>query len=277
MYGYIVVNKPELKFREYDVYRSYYCGLCSELQKRHGPASRFALSYDGTFLVVLLTGLYEPKTQLEHKRCIAHPMISLPKRRNAVTAYAADMNVLLAYYKAADDWNDERKVSRRALERLLAGRVPLIERLYPEKTQAIREQMHQLRLLEKAGERNIDKVSACFGNIMSEVLAYRRDEWEAGLRSMGSALGRFIYIMDAYDDMEQDMQKGCYNVLLLHRDMQGFDSYCETLLNSLMASCARSFERLPVVQDAELLRNILYSGVWSRFERIREQKADRKK
>lgn len=123
MYGYVIVNKPELKFKEYDRYRSYYCGLCDILREQYGIRGQVSLSYDMTFLVILLTGLYEPQTAYLEERCIVHPVAKHPVRKNEVTSYVADMNVLMAYYKCVDDWKDEKKVTRLTYSRLLKGQV----------------------------------------------------------------------------------------------------------------------------------------------------------
>ena len=119
MFGYVVVNKPELKFREFDVYRAYYCGLCHSLSKRHGLSGQLTLSYDMTFLVILLSSLYEPEHSVTSKRCIVHPI----KRQNIIssefTDYVADMNVILSYFKCLDDWHDDRSVLKLAYSKLL--------------------------------------------------------------------------------------------------------------------------------------------------------------
>ena len=75
MFGYIVINKPELKFKEFDVYKSFYCGLCYSLRSRYGFVGQFTLSYDMTFLVMLLTSLYEPKVAHSEHKCIRHPLM----------------------------------------------------------------------------------------------------------------------------------------------------------------------------------------------------------
>ena len=111
MFGYIVMNKPEIKFKDFDLYRSFYCGLCRELKSKYGISGQISLTYDMTFVVILLSALYEPPTQKGSTRCIIHPVCKQPVRRNTVTEYAADMNVLLTYYKCRDDWEDEKKVT----------------------------------------------------------------------------------------------------------------------------------------------------------------------
>lgn len=79
--------------------------------------------------------------------------------------------------------------------------------------QVITDNLRKLSEYEKANETNIDYVAGAFGNILSEIYVYKKDEWEADLRRMGFYLGKFIYIMDAYEDIEEDIKKGNYNPL----------------------------------------------------------------
>lgn len=276
MYGYIVVNKPELKFREFDIYRSYYCGLCKALGERYGINGRISISYDMTFLIMLLTGLYEPDVCYREERCIAHPLSRHPERRSEVTDYVSDMNVLMTYYKCMDDWVDEHKLTRRTLAAGLGPGFKRVCRLYPEKAAVIKQELEQLSQYEKTEESNIDTVASCFGKIMAELAAMKPDEWEETLRKLGFQLGKFIYILDAYEDLEGDLKGGRYNVLAQHRTDKDFDVLCEEILNNVMAECARQFERLPILQDVEILRNIVYSGVWTRFERVRSRNQQKK-
>lgn len=272
VYGYVVVNKPELKIKEYDVYRSYYCGLCDELKERYGVNGQLSISYDMTFLMLLLTGLYEPDTRKYEARCIAHPVHKHPVSRNDISGYVADMNVLMTYYKCMDDWNDDRKVTRKALADSLKGKVRRIEAEYKDKAAAIRTAMDKLGELEKAGESNVDMPAEQFGIIMSQILLMKDDEWKDTLVKIGSSLGRFIYILDAYEDLDEDNKKGRYNALRAYADRPDYDIFVENVLKSLMAQCAAGFERLPIIENVNLLRNIIYSGVWTRFELCKNKK-----
>ena len=103
MFGYVTTNKPELKIREFARYKGFYCGLCRTLRSRHGFTGQMTLSYDMTFLILLLSSLYEPKTTQDNKRCMIHPGKKQMILQNAVTEYAADMNVFLAYYEYSSD------------------------------------------------------------------------------------------------------------------------------------------------------------------------------
>ena len=105
----------------------------------------------------------------------------------------------------------------------------------------------------------------CFGELMAELFDYRQDRWAPELRSIGFHLGKFIYLLDAYDDLEHDQRKGAYNPLKVLSQQPGYEEEMKEIFELLLAQCAQSFERLPCVEDADLLRNILYSGVWLKY------------
>ena len=111
---------------------------------------------------------------------------------------------------------------------------------------------------------------------MAEIFAWRQDEWETELRKIGFFLGKFIYLMDAYEDMEQDAKNGSYNVFLLKKkeeeSSEAFEEDARQILQLMMAECSKAFEKLPILENVEILRNILYSGVWCRYEMARRKK-----
>ena len=268
MFGYVVMNKPEMKFKDYDLYRSFYCGLCHELKDRYGFSGQLSLTYDMTFVVILLSALYEPDTEEGARRCIVHPARRQQIRRNEITEYAADMNILFTYYKCMDDWNDEKKISRLSYARLLSGKNKQLQEKYPEKSARIVELLEEISRMEKAGEKDIDKISGCFGHIMEEIFVWKEDMWEKSLRKMGFYLGKFIYVLDAYDDVEDDGKNGNYNPFSEEYKIEGFHEHVKNLLMMMMAEACREFEKLPIILYGDILRNILYSGVWCRFETV---------
>ena len=96
MFGYVIANPDSLTPEQLARYKSCYCGLCRTLKARHGSVSRLTLTYDMTFLVLLLESMYEPEAETGEERCIAHPVHPHGWSASAVTEYAADMNILLA-------------------------------------------------------------------------------------------------------------------------------------------------------------------------------------
>ena len=266
MYGYIRAYKPELRFREYDIYHGCYCGLCEALHRRHGTAARWTLSYDMTFLILLLTGLYEPEETRTEQRCIAHPFHKNLHIQSTVTDYAADMSILLFRDKCMDDWNDERKISRRAAVGMFSRSYRKIQRQYPEKCSVVRTQLEKLHEMEQNHESNPEIPAGCFGTMLGELFVWKDDIWADTLRQVGFYLGKFIYLLDAYDDLEHDRKKQCYNPFHQTDTTEPqFSQNCEALLQMMMSSCAAAFERLPILHYEEILRNILYAGVWTKF------------
>ena len=272
MFGYIIVNKPELKFKEFDLYQSYYCGLCKTLKDRFGRKGQLTLSYDMAFVVLLLTSLYEPETEAGSRKCLAHPFVEHPTRINRFTRYGADMNLLLSYYKCLDDWEDERKVTKKALASSLKKKCRGIAGAYPGKAAVFQKNLKEIRRCEMENCRDMDEVSGYFGEMMGEVFAWKKDEWEPDLRRMGFFMGKFIYLMDGYEDVEKDQKTGNYNLFLNDFGTEGFEGKAERVLSMMMAECSRAFERLPIVENTEILRNILYSGVWCRYEYVKKNR-----
>lgn len=274
MFGYVVVNKGDLRFREFDEYRGYYCGLCQMLKKGYGFSGQMTLSYDMTFLVMLLTSLYEPVDNREMKRCIAHPVRKHCCISNEYTEYVADMTILLSYYKCQDDWQDEKKVLKKIYGNILRGKSKKKRDFYREKETVIAENLRLLSEAEKRNEQDLDVVAGYFGNILAELFVIRNDEWSDNLRQIGYYLGKYIYIMDAYDDLEKDIKKGNYNPFTEKMcNTDSFDYLVKEILTIMAAECAREFEKLPLIENIDILRNILYSGIWSKYEIVQAKRS----
>ena len=271
MFGYVSANPKGLSPEEFAVYRSYYCGLCRCLHSRHGQSARLALTYDMTFLVILLTALYESDCENGTLRCLPHPVKPHPWKSSEFTDYAADMSIALTYYNLMDNWEDSRSAPSLALAKALKRRFLKVSCQYPRQCSAIHTCLARLAECEKAGLQDLDAVSGCFGRLMAELLDYRRDVWSLDLQQMGFSLGKFIYLMDAYEDLPKDQKAGRYNPLAGVCGREDYETYIFDILELQMAQCAAAFERLPILQDASILRNILYSGVWMRYYSLQDK------
>ena len=278
MFGYVTANKPELKIREFARYKGYYCGLCHTLLKNHGRRGQMTLTYDMTFLVVLLTGLYEPQTERTSFTCLIHPMKKRQARSNEIQDYAAQMNVLLAYYNLVDDWKDDKSYTKKTVAAMLEKDYQRVAKNYPRQAEAIENYIAKLSEYEENKETNIDLVAGLTGEMLGEIFAWKQDEWYDELKTLGFYMGKFIYLMDAYEDLKQDEKKDAYNPLrfLDTDDEQEFETLCRLMMTSMISECAKSFERLPILLHADILRNVLYSGVWSKYEYIQLKKKGKK-
>ena len=273
MFGYIIVNKAEMKFKEFDKYHSYYCGLCRTLRKKYGISGQLSLSYDMTFLLILLSGLYEPRVTEGSCKCIAHPFEKHEIRTNEITEYVADMNVLLSCYKCRDDWHDEQKLTRLIYGKLLEGKAKTLRESYESKIRNISRLMNDFTQAEKSDTADIDELAGLFGQVMAQIMVYKEDEWSENLKRMGFFLGKFIYLLDAYEDIEADIHKNNFNPLKTMYLRPDFEEECRMILTMEMAECCKEFEKLPILENVEILRNILYSGVWTRYEIVREKRS----
>ena len=260
-----MADTKELSAEQKQRYNSVYCGICRQIRKRSSQIARLALSFDMAFLALLLMSLYEPEETGGDRACLLHPIKPRPWIDNPYIQYAADMNVALAYYNALDDWQDDRKVSSGLYARLVKKHYPPIARHYERQCQAIVECISDLQALEKSGCENPDLPAGCFGKLMAELMVYEEDLWADSLRKLGQALGRFIYLADAAVDYAKDQQKNHYNPFIA----MGADDpmVWEQYLVLAMGRCADYYERLPLVQDKDILDNILYSGVWVEYRK----------
>lgn len=282
MFGYINVNREKLNPADCGMYQSYYCGLCQKLKEGFGRKGQMLLNYDMTFLIVLLTGLYELEDKEKEFVCAMHPSKKRTARWNEATDYAAAMNLLLCTKNFEDDWNDSHSYAKKALSQMFQKDYGRIAASYPRQGHAIHQYLKKLEQAEKGNERNVDAVAGLTGEMLGEIFAWKRDDvWAEELRCMGFYMGKFIYLMDAYEDIEKDRKNNCYNAFnLMHQETeQDFDTFARLLLTSMMAECAKSFERLPILLHAEICRNILYSGVWTKYEylRLKRQAKEEKK
>lgn len=276
MFGYVTICEPELKVKELRKYKAYYCGLCRTLQEEYGAAGQMTLTYDMTFLIVLLTSLYECGGRTESHACKVHPLKKRLMLRNEITQYAADMNLLLAYFHLRDDWADERSTPALLGMAALRRKAARAARRYPRQSRMIARELHKLTRLEQENSRDLDLVSGCFGRVTAELFAFRRDHWQNTLRRMGFYLGKFVYLMDAYEDLEEDLKAGRYNPLVDLSRRPDFEERIRTILCMMIADCCREFEQLPCLEDAGLLRNILYGGVWNRYKKLQQKKTEQK-
>lgn len=275
MFGYVTANLQELSKAQRRRYNAVYCGICRQIRCRSGRVARFGLSYDMAFLALLLMSLYEPEELSGDRACGLHPLRPRPWVDNEFIAYAADMNVALAYYNAEDDWQDDRKPLAKTMTGVFGKHLPEIAQRFPRQCEAIAGCIRELNRLEKENCDNPDLPAGCFGQLMGELLVYQEDLWAPTLREMGMALGRFIYLADGARDFRQDRRKHKYNPFLAMGAEEDWKLWNEYLVLA-MGRCTRAFERLPLVQDKALLDNILYSGVWVNFSRRTKEKEDGK-
>lgn len=265
MFGYVRPAMDSLTEEEKQRYQSVYCGLCRTLGKRYGIAARLSVTYDMTFFALLLLSLYEPEEEQNRIHCGKQ----FWKGNNVVSCcmidYTADMTIALMYHKCRDDWQDEHKLTSRGYQFLLEKAYQQVKRQWPREVAQIEQCMYTIAALEETEQEVPEKAANLFGVLLGELLAVQNDYWEQSLKVLGESMGKFIYMMDAVLDYEEDCRKGLPNPVAA-LGMKPADM--KPVLMMLLAPASDAFERLPLVQDISLLRNILYSGVWQSYNQM---------
>jgi len=272
LFGYVRIRKPELKIKDYDVYHGFYCGLCSELKKRYGFLGQAALTYDMTFLILLLSSVYDIPPEKSMERCIVHPGRKHLRLSNEVTEYAAHLTMILTYYHFLDDTEDDASKKAWFGMKVYHGKQKRAAKKQAPLEQHIRERLSELSVLEKSGAADAGSLADCFGRLMAGIFDYRQDCFSKYLKELGYHLGRFIYIMDAYDDLEEDARNNRFNPFAGQRGHPDFEKTAGDMLLNEMAAAGEAFQKLPCLEYVDILGNILYAGVWNRYDDIQAER-----
>jgi hypothetical protein len=228
-----------------------------------------ALTFDLTYLTIFLGSLYEPEEASGEGKCIPHPVKPHGWTRSKVTDYAADMTIALTYHKLLDDWQDDHNLAAKGASAWLKKAYTKVSAAYPRQCEAIERTLRDLAEVEKRRDPSPDAAARCFGELMAELFVMDEDYWANALRAFGYSLGRYIYLLDATCDYDKDVKSGSYNpVILMEKKPEDMRDTLELLLGDASAA----FEKLPLIQDEEILRNILYSGVWQGYNEYLHKK-----
>lgn len=264
MLGYVKVNKDELKIREYNVYKSYYCGLCKTLKSEYGYFSRFVLNYDSVFLALLLSSVSNDDYDLKNEICIAHPTKKTPIMvKNKSLTYSAAVMVILVLLKLEDDIRDEKSLKALIVYLLLTNAKRKVKKNYRTLFKNCRDTINKLSDLEKNNCDDLDKLSDVFANLLKLLFVpdfITENSEKRILSHIGYMLGRFIYIIDAYEDMEKDEKKKNFNPFLLLKNPPDKDSIFDALSFDL-SSLSNAYELLDLKVNKPILDNIIYLGL----------------
>lgn len=279
MFGYIKTNTPELLVKENEFYRALYCGLCRTMG-RMNKAFSFSLSYDFVFLALVRMGLSDEKIEFGKKRCVAHPSKKRPYvKENEALRYTASAASLLLYCNLLDDVEDE-KGARRLFSKLC---LPSARRLL-SKTKRSRDIDDVERVVKSELCRITDAEAARadspyvpaehFGRLLGKIFSH--DIENEGVRrclyELGSHIGRWIYIVDALDDIEGDLKSGSYNPFIVSGEYltEGFD---ERISDALKLELGQAIKALDLIDFSDqgilsIIHNIICLGMPAEVDRI---------
>lgn len=285
MFGYIQPLRPELKIKEYEAYKGYYCGLCKAIKENYTNTARFMLNYDCAVLYLLFASMSDTVPSVVQERCVVSPFKKKTIVRSREAAYATDVNVLLGCAKIKDNVRDENRLSAKALALFYRRVNRRASNGNSALAQEIEQRLESLFSLERERCDDIDRTSDEFANILAAVFSmapfgFINEGAKKALRHFGYNLGRWIYIADAVSDIKKDIKKNSYNVFL-----QRFSGSAEQIrdaakeqaefnLKYSLSEACKAYELLEIKRDKPLLDNIMYLGLAKKTEDVLKGETD---
>lgn len=286
MFGYVTPHKMEMRIKDYERFKAYYCGLCHHIKKNYGNISRISLNYDMTFLGLLLDGLSDSSVEVKKIRCPLHITENRPIIiNNKALDYASSINVALFYYKLIDDVTDDKSLKGYLGSYLFSSKEKTFSLKYGHINKVIKEELNSLQQLESSLNFNsLDEISHPFAKLTGELLksypeTLKNDSSEVreNLYMLGYNLGKWIYLIDAFDDLKEDIEKKKFNPInfLFNKENKDIDTFTKeikeriefTLLNC-GASCHEALLKLNPLKNFEILENILLLGIMDKNDVI---------
>ena len=279
MFGYIRPYKPELLVKEYEQYKAVYCELCRVLGREYGPLSRFALSYDCAFYAMLALSVSDGELHERHGRCVFNPMKACAYIESSGEAYkkAAALCVLLTYYKLKDNLADEsffRSFGSRWLLLTASGKAKRAAERYESISGAVEAAICAQRAAEDAGA-GVDQCAEPTAQLLKTLfgeLAGCDGRQRPALESFGYFLGRWVYLMDAADDLREDLRTGSFNPFIARLGLQGereltperrraAEAACNETLNATAAQLLLSMNLIELGPFGPIIENVAQKGL----------------
>ncbi len=275
MFGYVTADKPNMLIKDYAVYRAYYCGLCKSIGRKNPPLMRFTINYDITFLTMLAHNYNKVEPKFKNALCIAHP-IGKPfsvVENNPVQECVVDINTILGYYKAYDDTTDKGSLKHLVAKWYIKGKYKRASKRHPELDKALIKCFGELESLEKANSTDIDALTKTSADMLIAVAKECCPTYDDLLISLADNLGRWIYLIDAYDDLFKDIKKGTFNPLkpegeLTEETINQIQSTVREKLYSYLKGIRDAYDKMDITITEGPLSAVVYVGLRSRTEEV---------
>ena len=286
MFGYVTPLKSELKVKEFEYFRSYYCGLCNEIKNQFGNIPRFCLNYDLTFIGFMLDGLFSDPLKLKEVKCIRHP-----GKKLIITAesqclnYCADLSILLFDYKLKDNIEDDKSIKSKFFKLLLSPSSKKSFNNLNTIADKISTNLNLISNFEKTKAfSSLDEISHPFGDIMACVLSdfpYKFEEDSKILRdnlySLGYFIGKWIYLIDALDDLQDDTNTNNFNPYLTlfnnkNLNIESFlSSYIDEIdfyISNCIINCSDILKTIPFKKHFSIIDNVINLGRLNKYYEV---------
>ena len=278
MFGYVLPDKPNMFMKDYALYRAFYCGLCKSIGKKCNQVMRFTTNYDITFLNVLYHAIFDVDVEIKEETCILGPFKKKSiAKDDELTQVIVDVNNILGHYKCVDDIKDNKSASKWMFDKLVLKRHYKKAKVNLEKIDEIVSKGYEkLRDLEQEKCKSVDIVADPFANIMKGISKELfKEKFDDSIGDMMYALGKWVYIVDAIDDVEEDYKDKKFNLFLFDYDYTDKKTFLiekhddlEFILKSCYKDIVDNFNKLKVKKYEGVLTNILWYGIKAKTEEI---------
>ena len=280
MLGYVRAYRPEMKFKDYDLYRGVYCSLCKAIGKRYGLIAKLTLSYDFTFLAILRMAVRENKICMRKSHCSFNPMKKCYdcSESSVDIAYTADVSMMTFYYKIKDNINDSRFFKKLLCKMLMPYANHIFKkakRNNPVIAEKLGELMNEQARAEKRGA-GVDEAADASAKMLAEMVSTDIESSDdKALRWLGYYLGRWVYLIDAVDDCEDDIKTGSFNPLKKRYNLPDFKEYCERMLSLTVGEAINNMNKLEIYRFYDIIDNVLNYGTECSAKRVIYKEVDR--
>ena len=288
MFGYVLPDENTLSRRDFTMFQTFYCGLCLSTKEHYGNLPRFMTNYDMTVLGLFLMEATKPQVEFGTARCVGNPKKKAYVKGSPLMDLITHVNILLCYYKSIDDELDGGG-KKRLLRFILKKPLIKAQKLLPEIDSLISERYSALREAEKRNEKSIDRAADYFAGLLrdiSVILAKKLAEIdESELNNFGGLcynIGKFVYIADALDDIDEDYKEKRYNPFLTAYGDYGkggrrefIDKHkreLEFLFASVRNRAYASFCQMRLTHVGALLENIVKDGLTAKTKQLLDSK-----
>ncbi|MBQ1350766.1 MAG: hypothetical protein IIY61_08900 [Ruminococcus sp.] len=266
MFGYLQVDKAELKVREWEAYKSVYCGLCRQMGRDYSFLSRLALSYDCTYYAMLLMSVHRSCTGFDSGRCRFNPLKKCGFARCTDESYskAAALSVISVYYKLLDDIRDSgffKRLGTRFLKLFFGHWRRKAVQKYPKIDTVVSDMLQMQFEAESADNTSCDAAAHPTAQMLAEVFALdAADDMERRVfREFGYQLGRWVYFMDAADDYFKDKKHGAFNPFSAIEEKE-LPDFAQGILNQSLARAYDAYQLITIRDFKGILDNMILLG-----------------
>lgn len=286
MFGYILPLKSELKVKEFEYFKSYYCGLCNEIKREYGNLPRFCLNYDLTFIGFLLDGLYSEPLNLESVKCLKHPgdTLIISSKTNALN-YCSNLSILLFDYKLKDNIEDDKSIKSKLFKFFLSSSAKKSLLQLNSLSNKISNNLSKLSLLEKSKSfTSLDEITDPFSDIIGTILRdfpYELEEDTTLIRndlySLGYFIGKWIYLIDALDDLKDDISTNNFNPynVLFNKESLSYENLISSCINDIdfyilncLVNCSEFLKNIPFKKHYTIIDNVINLGMLNKYYEV---------